>query len=161
MRLADRLDHIEPFYVMECAKAADEIARGPLCDPAAGGRRMIYLNIGEPDFVAPAAVQQAAQACIESGRTQYTQATGLLALRQKLSGWYQQRFGLEIAPERIVITAGASAALQLACLALFQRGDQVLMPDPSYPCNRHFVAAADAQAVLLTTDAASRYQLTA
>lgn len=161
MKLAERLDHIEPFYVMECAKVADEIARGPLCDPAQGGRRMIYLNIGEPDFVAPTAVQQAAQACIEGGRTQYTQATGLLALRQKLSSWYSQRFGLNIAPERIVITAGASAALQLACLALFQRGDQVLMPDPSYPCNRHFVAAADATAVLLPTDAASRYQLTA
>jgi len=161
MRLADRLDRIEPFYVMECAKAADEIARGPLCDPAQGGRRMVYLNIGEPDFVAPPAVQQAAQACIEGGRTQYTQATGLLALRQKLSAWYAERFGLAIAPERIVITAGASAALQLACLALFQRGDQVLMPDPSYPCNRHFVAAADAEAVLLPTDAASRYQLTA
>ncbi|MDM4765100.1 pyridoxal phosphate-dependent aminotransferase [Pelomonas sp. SE-A7] len=161
MRLADRLDHIEPFYVMECAKAADEISRGPLCDAARGGRRMIYLNIGEPDFSAPTLVQQAAQVCIESGRTQYTQATGLPTLRRKLSDWYGQRFGLAIAPERIVITAGASAALQLACLALFQRGDQVLMPDPSYPCNRHFVAAADAEAVLLQADAASRFQLTA
>ena len=67
MKLAGRLDHIEPFYVMECAKAAAEIARSPACDPALGGRRMIYLNIGEPDFSAPPAVQAAAQACIESG----------------------------------------------------------------------------------------------
>ncbi|MDY0745585.1 pyridoxal phosphate-dependent aminotransferase [Paucibacter sp. R3-3] len=158
MKLADRLDHIEPFYVMECAKAAAEIARGPLCDPALGGRPMIYLNIGEPDFGAPEGVQQAAAACIESGRTQYTPATGLPALRDKLSAWYREHFGLDIAPERIVITAGASAGLQLACLALFQRGDQVLMPDPCYPCNRHFVAAADAEAVLLQAGAAQRFQ---
>jgi aspartate/methionine/tyrosine aminotransferase len=158
MKLAGRLDHIAPFYVMECAKAAQEIARSPACDPAQGGRPMIYLNIGEPDFTAPPAVQAAAEACLSMGRTQYTSATGLPALREKLSAWYAQRFGLDIAPERIVVTAGASAALQLICLALFERGDQVLMPDPCYPCNRHFVAAADAQAVLLDAGAEQRYQ---
>ena len=158
MKLARRLDQIEPFYVMECAKAAVEIARGPLCDPAQGGRRMIYLNIGEPDFSAPDLVQQAARDCIAAGRTQYTPATGLPALRQALSVWYAQRFGLDISAERIVITAGASAALQLACLALFERGDQVLMPDPCYPCNRHFVAAVDAEAVLLDCGPEQRFQ---
>ncbi len=161
MKLAGRLDHIEPFYVMECAKAAAEIARSPACDPARGGRPMIYLNIGEPDFTAPPAVQAAASACVEGGRTQYTPATGLPALREALSRWYRERFALDIAPERIVITAGASAALQLACLALFERGDQVLMPDPCYPCNRHFVAAADAEAVLLAAGPEQRFQLSA
>ncbi|WP_349743461.1 pyridoxal phosphate-dependent aminotransferase [Roseateles cavernae] len=161
MKLAGRLDHIEPFYVMECAKAAAEIARSPACDPARGGRPMIYLNIGEPDFTAPPAVQAAASACIDGGRTQYTPATGLPALREALSRWYRERFALDIAPERIVITAGASAALQLACLALFERGDQVLMPDPCYPCNRHFVAAADAEAVLLAAGPEQRFQLSA
>ncbi|MCV2368811.1 pyridoxal phosphate-dependent aminotransferase [Roseateles oligotrophus] len=158
MKLAGRLDRIEPFYVMECAKTAAEIARGPLCDIALGGRKMIYLNIGEPDFVAPPAVQAAGQACIKAGLTQYTAATGLPALRQALSTWYLQRFGLSIAAERIVITAGASAALQLVCLALFERGDRVLMPDPSYPCNRHFVAAADALPVLLPCGPEQRFQ---
>ncbi|MEJ6003543.1 pyridoxal phosphate-dependent aminotransferase [Paucibacter soli] len=158
MKLARRLDHIEPFYVMECAKAAAEIARSPACDPAQGGRRMIYLNIGEPDFAAAPAVQAAAQACIAQGRTQYTPATGLPALREALSRWYAQHFGLAVAAERIVITAGASAALQLACLALFEAGDEVLMPDPCYPCNRHFVAAADASAVLLPAGPAQRFQ---
>ncbi len=158
MKLAGRLEHIEPFYVMECAKTAADIARGPLCDPAQGGRRMIYLNIGEPDLGAPPAVQAAAKACIDAGLTQYTPALGLLALRQSLSAWYDERFGLDISPERIVITAGASAALQLACLALFERGDEVLMPDPCYPCNRHFVAAADATAVLLPCGPEQRFQ---
>jgi aspartate/methionine/tyrosine aminotransferase len=158
MKLAQRLEHIEPFYVMECAKAAAEIARSPACDPAQGGRRMIYLNIGEPDFAAPPAVQAAAQACIEAGRTQYTPAAGLPALREAIARWYGTHFGLQIAPERIVVTAGASAALQLVCLALFERGDRVLMPDPCYPCNRHFVAAADAEAVLLPAGPEQRFQ---
>ena len=161
IRTARRLERIDPFYVMECAKAAEEIARGPACDPAQGGEPMVFLNIGEPDFTAPAPVLQAAEACLRSGATQYTHATGLLPLRQALSGWYARRFGLDIAPSRIVITAGASAALQLACLALFEEGDEVLMPDPSYPCNRHFVAAVGAQARLLPSGPAQRFQLDA
>ena len=160
-KLAGRLDRIEPFYVMECAKAAAEIAASPACDPRSGGERMILLNIGEPDFTAPPLVQQAAERAIRDGRSQYTPATGLPELRQALSRWYAQRFGLDIGPERIVITAGASAALQLACLALFEAGDEVLMPDPSYPCNRHFVAAADAVARLLPTGPGQRFQLDA
>jgi len=160
-RLASRLDHIEPFYVMECAKAAERIARSPACDPALGGEPMIFLNIGEPDFTAPPPVLRAAEACLASGRTQYTQATGLPELRQALSDWYATRWQLDIAPERIVITAGASAALQLACLALFEPGDEVLMPDPSYPCNRHFVAAVGATARLLPAGPEARFQLDA
>jgi len=161
MRLASRLEHIEPFYVMEFAKAASQIAESPACDPAQGGQPMIFLNIGEPDFSAAPRVVQAAEACLRSGRTQYTQATGLPQLRERIARWYGTRFGLDIAASRIVVTAGASAALQLACLALFEAGDEVLMPDPSYPCNRHFVAAAGAAARLLPASPEARFQLDA
>jgi aspartate/methionine/tyrosine aminotransferase len=161
MRTAARLDHIEPFYVMECAKAAVEIADGPLCDPSHGGRPMIFLNIGEPDFTAAPLVVEAAQRCMAQGRTQYTQAAGLPILREAISRWYAQRFGLRIAPERIVVTAGASAALQLITAALVDPGDEVLLPDPSYPCNRHFVAAAGGSAVLLPAGPENRFQLDA
>jgi aspartate/methionine/tyrosine aminotransferase len=161
VKLASRLDRIEPFYVMECAKAADQIAAGPLCDPARGGRPMIYLNIGEPDFTAPPLVVEAATRCMAEGRTQYTQATGLPALREAIARWYGTRFGLAVAPERIVVTAGASAALQLITLALLDEGDEVLLPDPSYPCNRHFVAAAGGRAVLLPSGPEKRFQLDA
>lgn len=159
MRLAHRVDAIDPFYVMECAKRADEIARSAVCDPAQGGRHMIYLNIGEPDFGASPAVREAAARFASAGRIPYTQANGLISLRQRLSDWYRNTQNLTIAPERIVITAGASAALQLACLALFQAGDEVLMPDPSYPCNRHFVAAVDATPVLIASTPEQRFQL--
>jgi aspartate/methionine/tyrosine aminotransferase len=160
VKLASRLDRIEPFYVMELAKAAARVAAGPACDPAQGGRRMIRLNIGEPDFGAAPAVREAA-ARVAQGATPYTDALGLPALREAISRWYAQRFGLAVSPDRIAITAGASAGLQLACLALFERGDEVLMPDPCYPCNRHFVTAADATPRLLPTTAAGRFQLDA
>lgn len=157
MRIARRAERIEPFYVMEVAKAASQLAR----EVAGSANPMIFLNIGEPDFTAPPLVREAAERAIRDGRTQYTDATGLPALRERISGWYAQRFGLDVPARRIVVTAGASAALQLACLALVEAGDEILMPDPSYPCNRHFVSAAEGDAVLIPTTASERYQLSA
>ena len=157
MHISSRAQNIEPFYVMEVAKAATALAS----QVAHTNAPMVFLNIGEPDFTAPPLVQAAAQAAIRDGITQYTAATGLAALRERISDWYASRFSLSIAPERIVVTAGASAALHLACMALIEPGDEVLMPDPSYPCNRHFVSAAEGRAVLLETGPEQRFQLTA
>ena len=157
MRISTRAQRIEPFYVMEVAKAASAMAR----DVAHTDAPMIFLNIGEPDFTAPPLVQEAAARAIQDGATQYTPSLGLEALRERISGWYQTRFGVDVPARRIVITAGASAALQLACLALVEAGDEILMPDPSYPCNRHFVSAAEGTAVLIPTTAAERFQLSA
>ncbi|WCM94954.1 pyridoxal phosphate-dependent aminotransferase [Acidovorax sp. NCPPB 2350] len=157
MKFSSRADSIEPFYVMEIAKAAQTLAR----EVAAGPEPMIFLNIGEPDFTAPALVQEAAARAVRDGVTQYTNALGLDALRERIAGWYAQRFGVQVPARRIVVTAGASAALQLACLALIEAGDEILMPDPSYPCNRHFVSAADGRAVLVPSTAEERYQLSA
>ena len=149
--LAGRLDHIAPFHVMELTKMAAALERQ--------GRSMIYLGIGEPDFTATPAVIAAATAAMSNGCTQYTAATGLPALREAISSHYAQVYGLDIDPSRIVITAGASAALVLACAALVEPGDKVLMPDPSYPCNRHFVAAFGAEAKMLPCGPEQRFQL--
>jgi len=157
MQISRRAQRIEPFYVMEVAKAAAAIA----AQVAQSDAPMVFLNIGEPDFTAPLLVQEAAARAIRDGLTQYTPATGLPALRERISHWYGSRFGLSVPTGRIVVTAGASAALQLACLALIDAGDEVLMPDPSYPCNRHFVSAANGTAVLIPTTAAERFQLSA
>ena len=157
MKIAQRAQRIEPFYVMEVAKAATE--RAALV--AHTDAPMIFLNIGEPDFTAPPLVQEAAARAVSDGVTQYTPALGIPELRERISDWYRTRFGINVPARRIVITAGASAALQLACLALIEAGDEVLMPDPSYPCNRHFVSAAEGRAVLVPTTAAERFQLSA
>lgn len=157
MKVSARAQRIEPFYVMEVAKAAASLA----AQVAQSDAPMVFLNIGEPDFTAPPLVQEAALRAIDSGHTQYSAAIGLPALRERISHWYQQHFELQVPARRIVVTAGASAALQLACLALVEAGDEVLMPDPSYPCNRHFVSAVDGTAVLIPTTAQERFQLSA
>ena len=157
LRISERARRIEPFHVMEIAKAAALLGQASVHS----SKPMVYLNIGEPDFTAPPLVQQAAEKVIRDGTTQYTPALGIAPLRERISQWYRSRFGLDIAADRIVITAGASAALQLACLALIDGGDEILMPDPSYPCNRQFVSATDGKAVLIPASAAERFQLSA
>jgi len=157
LRLSGRAERVQPFYVMEVAKAAAAQAKAL----AGTERPMIFLNVGEPDFTAPPLVQEAAVRAVHGGISQYTPSVGLEPLRERISHWYRERFGVDVPARRIVVTAGASAALQLACLALIDAGDEVLMPDPSYPCNREFVSAADGRAVMLPTTAADRYQLSA
>jgi aspartate/methionine/tyrosine aminotransferase len=157
MQISTRAQKIEPFYVMEVAKAASALAR----EVAHSDAPMIFLNIGEPDFTAPPLVQAAAEKAIRDGQTQYTPATGLHVLRERISQWYADRFGVAVPASRIVVTAGASAALHLACMALIEPGDEILMPDPSYPCNRHFVSAAEGRAILVPTTAEGRFQLSA
>ena len=157
MRISQRAERIAPFYVMEMAKAASALAH----QARHTDKPMVFLNIGEPDFTAPDLVQQAAVKAIHDGRTQYTHALGLDRLRERISDWYATRFGVSVPARRIVVTAGASSALQLACLALIEAGDEILMPDPCYPCNRQFVQAADGRAVLLPAGAQQRFQLSA
>lgn len=149
--LASRLDHIAPFHVMELAKMATRLERE--------GRSIIHMGIGEPDFTAPPPVVAAATRAMADGQLQYTAATGLPALRDAISDHYRQVYGLDIAPGRIIITAGASAALLLACAALVEPGSEVLMPDPSYPCNRHFVAAFEGRARMVPSGPEQRFQL--
>jgi aspartate/methionine/tyrosine aminotransferase len=152
-KLASRVDAIAPFYVMELAKEARQLEQA--------GRHIIHMGIGEPDFTAPEPVVEAAAAALRRGVTQYTGALGIAPLREAIAAYYQSTYGLIVDPARIVITAGASAALLLACAALVDRDDEVLMPDPSYPCNRHFVAATEGKPVLVPSGPAARFQLTA
>lgn len=149
--LASRLQNIAPFHVMELAKMAAALEQQ--------GRHIIHMGIGEPDFTAAPAVVAAATQAMADGKMQYTSATGLPALREAISAHYQQVYGLQIAPSRIVVTAGASAALLLACAALVEKDAEVLMPDPSYPCNRHFVAAFEGKSTLIPSGPEHRFQL--
>lgn len=149
--LASRLANIAPFHVMELAKMAAALEQQ--------GRSIIHMGIGEPDFTAAPPVIDAAARAMTDGRLQYTSATGIPELREAIAAHYWRVYGLRIAPARIVVTAGASAALLLACAALVEKGAQVLMPDPSYPCNRHFVAAFDGQAKMIPSGPEQRFQL--
>ncbi|NEX60242.1 pyridoxal phosphate-dependent aminotransferase [Noviherbaspirillum galbum] len=149
--LAARLANIAPFHVMELAKIAAGLE--------AQGRHIINMGIGEPDFTAAPPVVEAAARAMTDGRLQYTGAVGIASLREAISAHYAKVYGIDVAPSRIIITAGASAALLLACATLVDKGAEVLMPDPSYPCNRHFVVAFDGQAKLIPSGPEQRFQL--
>ena len=150
--LARRTAQIDPFHVMELTKRAAALE--------AAGHPVIHLNIGEPDFTAPEPVVAALERAVRAGHTRYTAATGLAPLREAIARDYGERYGLDIAPSRIVVTAGASAALSLACCALVDPGASVLMTDPGYPCNRHFVTAFDGAPQLVAVGPETRFQLT-
>jgi aspartate/methionine/tyrosine aminotransferase len=150
VRTADRLQLIQPFYVMALLARARELE--------AAGRSIIHMEIGEPDFVTPQPLIDAGIRALQQGKTHYTPATGLWALREKIAGFYQTRYGISVEPERVVVTPGASAALQLVLAVLVNSGDQVLLTDPGYPCNRNFVHLLNGEPVAIPVDAASGYQ---
>ena len=150
---ASRTLGIEPFYVMEIVKEAQRLA--------AAGRSIVHLSIGEPDFTAPPPVQAAAREAIDAGMTRYTPALGTDALREAIAADYARRYQLAVDPQRVVVTAGASGALLLALAALLERDRTLLMPDPSYPCNRHFAAVLEGRAQLLPCGPETRFQPTA
>ena len=152
-RLAARVDDIEPFHVMEVQTAARALE--------AAGRDIVHLEIGEPDFPTPQPVLDAAQRAIAGGHLHYTSALGLPELRAAIAGHYAAHYGVEVSAERVIVTAGSSAALLLVMALLVDRDDAILLADPGYPCNRHFVRVLEGTPVGVPVGPETRYQLTA
>jgi aspartate/methionine/tyrosine aminotransferase len=150
-RLARRMAEIEPFHVMALLARARELE--------AQGRSIIHMEIGEPDFPTPEPVIRAGVRALESGEHFYTPTPGLPQLREAIAGYYLSRYGVGISASRILVTTGASAARMLACAALIDPGDEVLLADPGYPANRHFVRVVEGVPRAVPVDAASGYQL--
>jgi aspartate/methionine/tyrosine aminotransferase len=153
LRIAQRMNDIAPFQVMEVQRRALELD--------AQGRRVIHMEIGQPDFGAPLPIVEAGIAAMRQTRLAYTDALGLPALREALARFYENRHGIALDPARIIVTPGASGAFLIAMGTLLNPGDEVLMPDPSYPCTRHFVRMFEGQPTMLPVEAAQRYQPTA
>jgi aspartate/methionine/tyrosine aminotransferase len=150
---AARVAGIEPFHVMEVQTAARALE--------AAGRTVVHMEIGEPDFPTPAPVVAAAQSALAGGGIYYTSALGIPELRQAIAQHYAERFGAAIAPERVIVTAGSSAALLLVMALLVDRDDGILLSDPGYPCNRHFVRVLEGDPVGVPVGPQTRYQLSA
>src|SRR5260221_11639267 len=151
--LAARVREIAPFHVMEVQTAARSLE--------ASGRTVVHMEIGEPDFPTPAPVVAAAQRAIADGGVYYTSALGTLELRRAIANHYAERFGVAIAPGRVIVTAGSSAALLLVMALLVDRDDEILMSDPGYPCNRHFVRVLEGEPVGVPVGPETNYQLSA
>ncbi len=150
---AARVAEIAPFHVMEVQTAARALE--------AAGRSVVHMEIGEPDFPTPAPVIAAAQRAIADGGIFYTSALGVPALREAIARHYADHYGVAVAPERVIVTAGSSAALLLVLALLIDRDDRILLPDPAYPCNRHFVRVLEGDPVNIPVGPQSNYQLTA
>ena len=151
--LADRLKRIAPFHVMAILARARQLE--------AQGRDIIHLEIGEPDFLTPQPILDAALAAMKSGDVHYTAALGLPALREGIARFYQDRYQFALPGSRIAVTPGASGALLLAVGALLNPGDDILMADPGYPCNRHLARFVSANPISIPVGPEDGFQLTA
>jgi aspartate/methionine/tyrosine aminotransferase len=148
MKIADRAS-IPPFYVMEVMKAAAKRER------AEGD--VLHLEVGQPSTPAPTSVVTAARAALESNRLGYTDATGVPELKERIALHYEERYGLEIAPERVVVTVGASGGFVLAFLAAFDVGDRVGVTQPGYPCYRNTLEAFGVEVVAIPVGPETRF----
>ncbi|TAM87498.1 MAG: pyridoxal phosphate-dependent aminotransferase [Candidimonas sp.] len=152
-RLAQRTDRVMPFYAVELFKQAGALN--------AQGHDIISLGIGEPDFTAPARVVETLHRAAEAGLSGYSPPAGLATLREAIAHYYQDFFSAPVDPERVIVTSGASGALLLASMALINPGDEILMPDPSYPANQNFITSAGGVPRLIPCQAEQRFQLSA
>ena len=149
---ADRLRDIEPFRVVEVLARAVALERA--------GRDIVHLAAGEPDFSTAAPIVAAGRQALADGHTYYSGAAGIPKLREALSNWYRSEYDLSIDPGRIMITPGASGALLLLAALLLNPGESMLLPDPGYPCNRHFLRLVEGHAQLVPVGPEQGFQLT-
>ena len=151
-RPAARLADIAPFHVVELLTRARQLE--------AEGRDIIHMEVGEPDFPTPELIATAAVNAINSGKTKYTQALGLPELREAISAFYRQRYGVTVPGSRIAITNGASGALNLAFACLADPGSEWLLTDPGYPCNRHILRAFEGRPLNIPVGPETNFQPT-
>jgi len=152
MHTARRAAEIEPFEVMDVLARAQALERA--------GRRVVHMEIGEPDFTAPAPVVEAGIRALRDGRTAYTATLGLASLREAIASHYREKFSAKVDPGRIAITSGASGGLLTVTALYVDAGDEILVPDPGYPGYRHFVRAFEGVAKILPVSAKSDFQPT-
>ena len=149
--LAKRLDDIAPFYVMDILSKAKALE--------ASGKDIIHLEVGEPDFMDLPEVAKAGSDAILQGKTKYTASTGLIELKQKLSQYYQKHLKTQVAPERIIITPGASSGLMLALSLILDPKDTMLITQPGYPCNQNFIELLGSKHATMPVDSTNNFTI--
>jgi aspartate/methionine/tyrosine aminotransferase len=137
--ITKRAEEIRPFIVMDVLESAQALE--------SRGEHVIHLEVGEPDFDTPACVRAAGERALREGKTHYTHSLGLLELRQAICEHYQQRYGVEITPEQIIVTSGTSPAMLLIFGALLEAGDEVIISDPHYACYPNFIRFVEGKPV--------------
>ena len=149
--IAKRAREIEPFLAVEVFQRAEALERE--------GADVIHLEFGEPDFDTPPVIREAAEKALKDGRTRYAHPLGILPLREAIAEHYHRRYGVDVSPDQILVTAGTSPAMLLLFTTLIERGDQVILPDPHYACYPKFVRFADGEVVYVPVDEDDAFQL--
>lgn len=151
-RFAQHMEGIAPFHVMRLLGEAQAMQQQ--------GIDVCHMEVGEPDFPTAACILKAGQRALEQGFTHYTPSLGLAELRESIAHWYERRFSLAVSPRRVVVTPGASGAIQLLLSLFLDPGDEVLLTDPGYPCNRHMAMLLVAEPRMLPVEAVNNFQPT-
>ena len=152
-RLSRRSSNLSPFHVMDILAQAKKLSQQ--------GRTIYHMEVGEPDFPTAECIVNTGIDALKLFKTHYTPALGLAELRDAVAEYYDRKFSVKIDPQRVVITPGASGALQLAIACLLDAGENVLLSDPGYPCNRNIAEVMAAEAIAIPVTAESDYQLNA
>ncbi|MGQ9652952.1 MAG: pyridoxal phosphate-dependent aminotransferase [Thermodesulfobacteriota bacterium] len=148
--IASRAMHIPPFIVMDVMEKASELERS--------GIDVVHMEVGEPDFDTPSCIVEAGYKAMKDGRTHYTHSMGILPLREAICEHYEERYGVVISPDRIIVTAGTSPGLFLAFAALLEPGDEVVLSDPHYACYPHFVRFLQAEPKFVEVEESDGFQ---
>ena len=151
--IAKRAQDIAPFLAMEVLERAVELE--------AKGEHIVHLEVGEPDFPTPACIQEAAARAVREGKTGYTHSLGILSLREAIAEHYFIKYGVEVSPERILVTAGTSPAMWLVFSAILESGDEVILSNPHYACYPNFVRFCGGQPVSVDVFEEDGFQLRA
>ncbi len=150
--ISKRCTNLKPFYVMEILERAKELEKS--------GRKIIHLEIGEPDFDTPACVKQAACQAMDRGETHYTHSLGIPELRQAISRHYRNTYRVAVDPGRIIVTAGTSPAMFMLFSALLHPGEEVILSDPHYACYPSFICFSGGVPVKIKVNQDNGFQLT-
>ena len=138
---SSRTREITSFIVMDVLERAQELERE--------GARIIHLEVGEPDFDAPACVKEAACKALEDGFTHYTHSLGLYELREAICEYFQIHYRVSVDPDQVIVTSGSSPAIFLVFAALLEKQDEVIISDPHYACYPNFIRFVDGKLITI------------
>lgn len=148
--ISKRSRKIKSFIAMDVLEASQRLERQ--------GRSIIHFSLGEPDFAAPKSVEDACIRAIRRHQTKYTHSQGSIALREAISKYYKSHYGVRVDPERVIVTQGTSPAFFLIFSTLLEKGDEVILPNPHYPCDANFVEFLGGKPVFFPVQQGSGYQ---
>jgi (5-formylfuran-3-yl)methyl phosphate transaminase len=135
IEIPEKALNVKPFLAMEIMEKAQDMERA--------GVHVVHLEVGEPDFDTPPVVVEAAKRALTEGKTHYTHSMGLFELREAVAGDYKNKYGVEVDPDRVIVTSGTSAAMSLIFSVVVSGGREVIITDPQYACYQNFIRFAD------------------